>query len=252
MMSEMNSLDLLTSVLTNEDLKFDVHSTNKESSASNTQTYKGEYRNGLYHGYGRLEIKDYGTYEGSFVDGEQSGYGQFKFDDGKYYAGHATNRQMHGYGILIFTDGTKYVGQFSNGYFHGDGILHLFNNAKYVGEFLNGKMHGYGCYIKQDSSHKEVYKGDFSNNAFCGFGTLKIKNIFTYTGEFQNGQYHGYGKYENKLNKLTLFGNFIQNEIIGNAKIVYEDRQTYNGPVNKCGRHGHGTMMYNNLSIFTG
>ena len=49
---------------------------------SNIKSYSGDYKNGLYHGKGRLEFKDGSVYEGQFENNKIHGYGKIFFKDG--------------------------------------------------------------------------------------------------------------------------------------------------------------------------
>ena len=71
---------------------------------SNIKSYSGDYKNGLYHGKGRLEFKDGSVYEGQFEKNSMHGYGKIFFKDGSIYQGNFKNNLRDGTGILKSTD----------------------------------------------------------------------------------------------------------------------------------------------------
>ena len=74
---------------------------------SNIKSYSGDYKNGLYHGKGRLEFKDGSVYEGQFENNKMHGYGKIFFKDGSIYQGNFKNNLRDGTGILRSTDGSQ-------------------------------------------------------------------------------------------------------------------------------------------------
>ena len=74
---------------------------------SNIKSYSGDYKNGLYHGKGRLEFKDGSIYEGQFENNKMHGYGKIFFKDGSIYQGNFINNLRDGTGILRSTDGSQ-------------------------------------------------------------------------------------------------------------------------------------------------
>lgn len=109
--------------------------------------YRGDYRNGLRHGIGRLYIQgpDGKTFEfeGSFQYSEAIGYGELVFTTEEYVA--------------------QAVGEFKDYKPHGYAEMQVQPEkgarATYEGYFQNGRMHGYGVYTKGG----RVYEGEFVN-----------------------------------------------------------------------------------------
>ncbi len=73
----------------------------------NIKSFSGDYKNGLYHGKGRLEFKDGSVYEGQFENNKMHGYGKIFFKDGSIYQGNFKNNLRDGTGILRSTDGSQ-------------------------------------------------------------------------------------------------------------------------------------------------
>ncbi len=74
---------------------------------SKVKSYSGEFKNGLFHGKGRLEFKDGNVYEGQFENNKMHGYGKIFFKDGSIYQGNFINNLRDGTGILRSTDGSQ-------------------------------------------------------------------------------------------------------------------------------------------------
>lgn len=109
---------------------------------NSNETYEGEFKNNLFHGYGKL-VKDDKVYEGQFLKGK-----------------------FHGQGVLTDTD-YKYEGRFQYDKKHGCGILTT-RTYIYEGEFENNLKNGRGkC---TDLTSKNVYRGEFRNDYKHGQG----------------------------------------------------------------------------------
>ena len=115
--------------------------------------YIGDYKDGKYHGQGRL-IKD--DKEGDFDD----------------YSGEFFNGKYHGQGSLERYCGTKYHGEFKNGLYDGQGV-------KTFGDYRE-----YDYHYEYRDLDKLIYDPINSSAYFFGY---------IYVGEFKNGEYHGQG-----------------------------------------------------------
>lgn len=86
-----------------------------DNACENPYTYTGEFRDGLYHGEGKL-TEGGRTFEGTFREN--------RFHDGRlifgnhqtyeYYYGGCLKRKLHGQGTLHFRNGNVYIGGFEN------------------------------------------------------------------------------------------------------------------------------------------
>ena len=56
-----------------------------------------------------------------------------------------------------------------------------------------------------------------------GHGVYKFKNGSLYEGDFVDNQFSGRGKLIDKLNDLTIVGEFRNSQPNGHARIVYGD-----------------------------
>ena len=84
---------------------------------SNIKYYSGSFKNGLYHGRGRLEFIDGSIYEGEFENNKMQGYGKIFFKDGSIYQGNFKNNLRHGTGILRDVKGNTQRLVYQNGKF---------------------------------------------------------------------------------------------------------------------------------------
>ncbi|EPG65630.1 MORN repeat protein [Leptospira wolffii] len=67
--------------------------------------FEGEFKNGLAHGKGRLELANGEYYEGEWKNGIKEGRGLQRFSDGRYYEGFWKENKENGKGILKNSDG---------------------------------------------------------------------------------------------------------------------------------------------------
>ncbi len=125
--------------------------------------YRGEFRQGLRHGYGKYEsLYDRSNYAGHWARDKKLGFGTYWNGADKLYIGHWKGDKRHGQGSYFF--GLKdwsdnkhtaswlvehvenYTGAFQNDLYHGKGIYRWQNGTKYVGKFFANKKHGAGYF----------------------------------------------------------------------------------------------------------
>jgi hypothetical protein len=95
--------------------------------------YEGGFRDGLFHGHGKITYKDSGIiYEGEFRNGLRHGKGQVRFPSGQSYVGMFKRGDYHGQGVLLSSTGHKYEGTFERGLICGPGKLVLRDGTKFV------------------------------------------------------------------------------------------------------------------------
>jgi hypothetical protein len=83
--------------------------------------YKGNFVNGLYHGYGMLTWADGNKYDGDFANSYFHGEGTLTWSDGSIYKGQFRNNLQNGYGEMTWPDGTMFKGNFVDGNYIEDG-----------------------------------------------------------------------------------------------------------------------------------
>lgn len=77
-------------------------------------TYKGEYRGGFKHGYGRLEMPRVGVYVGMFEKDLREGFGLMTTLEGAKYVGGWREDRKEGKGVLSQKDGLMLTGKFTD------------------------------------------------------------------------------------------------------------------------------------------
>lgn len=175
--------------------------------------YIGFFKDGKYHGIGKIEYDDKSVFKGAFLNGLKNGngimtnpntnetvYGQFK--DG----------QPHGY-LFLLKDGKvidaaeyengnekkQYAGQYLVGATNenckgncrkGFGLKAWGENNYYIGFWFSGNLNEIGIRVFEGG---DVYKGGFKDDKFDGFGEYVWKDGTYYTGEWKNNKRDGYG-----------------------------------------------------------
>ncbi|MDR7079550.1 hypothetical protein J2Y03_004608 [Neobacillus niacini] len=84
-------------------------------------SYKGNFVNGVYHGYGMLIWADGTKYDGDFANGYFHGEGTLTWPDGMIYKGEFRNDLQNGYGEMFWPDGTMFKGTFIDGNYTENG-----------------------------------------------------------------------------------------------------------------------------------
>lgn len=154
--------------------------------------YTGDWISGVMHGRGIFLIGDGGSYEGDFVNGEMEGIGLRRWADGSTYNGQFRSGERHGEGVLISSSGEVYEGQWKNNQRDGDGELRYKNGDVFRGKFLRHKAHGQGRIIY--AKDRSTYEGSWCENVIVGHGTLRDCNgDLMYEGEWKDGFRHGRG-----------------------------------------------------------
>jgi len=119
--------------------------------------YKGQFRNGLIHGFGVLHNVN-GVYEGEFRKGLMSGKGILTFYNGDKYSGEFIDSSMTGYGCYTFFDGTKVIGHFEDGVCNRHAKKIYKDGRVYIGEFKNDIENGKGVLIDGLRKIKGIWK----------------------------------------------------------------------------------------------
>ena len=110
-----------------------------------TEVYRGGWRDDMYSGFGTLRNpRDGANYEGEFRYGLFNGYGKQTWTHGDSYEGSFLNGRPHGRGILTLPHKGEYAGYFHHGSFHGRGSMRWRSGEIYNGQFENGAINGEG------------------------------------------------------------------------------------------------------------
>jgi hypothetical protein len=163
-----------------------------EMSFPNGDKYRGEFKDGLFHGWGVYTYGSGDKYEGEFRYNMKDGKGTLTFNTRDKYIGEFKSDMREGKGTLLFANGDKYVGEFSNDMINGKGTMFYKNGNKYAGDFLRGLKHGNGVL---GFANGDVYSGEFKEDAREGRGTYCFSDGARYIGDFKDGRRHGKGRY---------------------------------------------------------
>lgn len=77
--------------------------------------YTGYFKNGLFHGKGKLIMMNGDSYEGSFVRGSFEGEGLYTWQNGDKFRGEWRDDQINGIGTMIRVHGDTIFGYWENG-----------------------------------------------------------------------------------------------------------------------------------------
>lgn len=129
-------------------------------------SYRGHFKDGKYHGNGKLiemlSVTERAYYDGNWDAGLKSGRGTFWNGKGDLYIGEWQADKRHGRGSYFFgiTDWTEnkysefwlsenvenFTGNFANDLYQGQGTYRWKDGQKYVGEFFANDKHGPGTF----------------------------------------------------------------------------------------------------------
>jgi hypothetical protein len=158
----------------------------------NGDRYEGQFKEGLFNGWGTYFYHNGDRYEGLFRDDMKNGRGGLVYQNGDRYVGAFTNDVRGGRGSLLFHDGDKYVGQFANDTISGKGVMLYRNGNRYAGDFLNGLKSGNGVFRYTNG---DVYSGEFRDDLRDGKGVYVSHDGSRYIGDFKAGRRNGKGRY---------------------------------------------------------
>ena len=192
--------------------------------------YIGDFKNNLAEGYGKQYSYVNGKETGGWFEGEVkndslNGKGIVVYASGTKEEGNFKDGRLNGKGIIVYANGTKEEGNFEKGVLNGNGIINFGNGDKYIGDWVKGYRVGKGKYFFASGT---VYEGDFLKSDFEGKGTISYANGTKYIGEFSKGYEHGQGKifYKNGDIYTGYFKNGYEN---GQGKMVYASGEIYEG-----------------------
>ena len=153
-----------------------------EETERGLRTYRGDFIDGKFHGFGRLTFEKAGeTYKGRFMLGKKWGRGTLWDKQGNIYIGEWRNDRRNGTGLQAFnvTDWQEdrytenwlkentenYYGEFKNDVFFGDGTYRWEDGTKYIGEWAANKKHGRG-YFDHGTGYKAWRNFEFDERVY--------------------------------------------------------------------------------------
>lgn len=207
--------------------------------------YKGQFRQNVYHGSGRLEVPsgvNITVYEGTWKNGKLEGKGVIRYANKDVYIGNLRESQPHGHGELKkgqFSSQAAciYTGEWSNGVKNGYGVLDdIAKGEKYLGMWQNNARHGPGMVVTMNGVY---YEGNFHQNKLTGYGLMMFEDKTYYEGELGIG-----GTFAGKGSLHYPSGDTIEGTFTGN----WEDGIKINGVLQK----GIGSPDEENIPISFG
>jgi hypothetical protein len=165
--------------------------------------YKGQTKNGMAHGSGKITFADGNEYKGEWENGKMHGNGIMKFAHGDVYEGEWENGKEHGSGVMTFADrfdGYVYKGAWENGKMNGSGVMKLAGVDVYQGEFENGNIRGTPWQsemfrlILQIDVESALQATDAPAVWDHANPTKMVGGEYHYNGQMENGMAHGSGK----------------------------------------------------------
>jgi len=146
--------------------------------------YDGEYKDGKYHGEGRLNYSNGDEYLGGWKDGKYHGRGRLNYSNGDEYLGGWKDGKYHGEGRLNYSNGDEYDGEYKDGKYHGEGRLNYSNGGCCFGEFKAGKKHGFiTIYLNNGDEFVGTFKQDKKHGR-----SYSIKNLDLFEGDWKDGK----------------------------------------------------------------
>lgn len=140
------------------------------------ETYQGQWKDNMKHGYGVQTYKNGDRYEGQWLRDKRHGEGVLwvrvpgsKSKFRREFTGGWFEDKRCGAGTCYYSNADRYEGQWRDGKRHGQGHMHYVNGDIYEGSWLNNSRHGYGAHT---SANGDVYQGYWYNDLKEGAGAL--------------------------------------------------------------------------------
>jgi len=135
-----------------------------EETPQGLQRYRGDFVDGKFHGFGKLELLGRKiTYKGNFRSGMKWGRGTEWDAENTVYIGQWKNNRRNGQGLQAFrvkdwkedkytenwlsTNTENYQGTFLNDNFDGQGTYRWPDGVRYTGGWAANKKHGRGHFL---------------------------------------------------------------------------------------------------------
>ena len=210
--------------------------------------YKGEWKDGQFHGQGVLKEAWGGIYVGSFKNNLADGFGKQVEKDGSWWECEIKNDLCNGKGKWVYADGSFYEGEFKDSNAHGYGKWIGSDGSSYEGEFKNNVYHGYGKFIDNLGSVSEGY---FENYQLNGEGIYTNYNGSVYKGPFKDGFLEGEGFYS-KTDGTEATGFFVKDLLNGKGKWKFPSGNIAEGEFKNDQLDGYGTFTWANGDRYEG
>lgn len=190
-----------------------------KSIAKGNIIYEGEWKNGLYHGYGKF-YTGFLLYEGQWMHGKKFGVGKTFYENGEVrYTGNWKNNMRDNFGKIFNKCGRLlYEGQWRENLKEGFGLLYGQDEQQnsyltYSGNFKNNKKNGKGTRFQPDG--EICYEGLFANDRRDGKGIKFSKSGSREDVHYTKGMLNGPATiYENDGKTIKTKGKYIKNKFV--------------------------------------
>ena len=211
------------------------------------ESYIGEWKNGKYHGQGKLNTASGRVQAGEFKDGEyiarqtvdgvRALLATRKRDLPPCQGSNPTKFDMC-FGTFAFSEGVNYVGEWEKGMASGQGVRLLKSGARSEGNFVEGELNGQGIFISADG--KTTVVGEFKDDKGNGMVTVISPNG-EYVGQAKDNFYHGEGRLTSKKGDVIV-GEFINGLPDGPISASMSDGEKYVGQMKEGEYDGYGEL----------
>ena len=103
------------------------------------QYYKGEFKNGVFDGWGTYTAPGSHVFIGLWKKGFMT-KGQKKSENGEHYTGAFKKSLFDGYGVMNYSNNSKFECQWKNNFAHGKGKLTILKDHEGVFEHEKGEI----------------------------------------------------------------------------------------------------------------
>ena len=212
--------------------------------------YKGEWKDGAFHGQGILQEAWGDIFIGNFVMNKAEGLGKQEiYKDGEIvgsFAGEFKNDFLNGQGYMEY-EGCRYEGNFIDSKLNGEGQIICDNGYQAKGFFKDDYLNGEGYESWENGTNQS---GEFKEGYLDGEGEINYADGSKEYGTFLEGALNGFGttiwdtgtKYE---------GDWVKGTGVGEATITYA-HGTYIGQTDKTTEHGKGTYTWEDGNFYSG
>ena len=149
-------------------------------------------------------------YEGCWKNGRYHGQGRIVYQTGEVYSGLLEDSKRHGTGTFQWKDGRQYTGDWAENVRTGAGVFTWPSGDRYEGEFENGQRSGTGMFVFGESG--AYYSGEWKKGVYEGKGKMVDASGACYNGEFKQGQRHGTGEEYDSSGNIRMSGTWEHGE----------------------------------------
>ena len=234
--------------------------TGKYYYAAYSVKYKGEFKEDLRWGNGKLIFDSGDIYQSNWIrDAIEDGHIHIKYKDNSEYEGESKQGKRSGYGKIEYINGGSYHGSWDNDQKSGRGIITYKADVFYEGIFAGDYTDGPGVLVRKDTFNPDapekrpstsdalfksnngcIDKLEFFNDIseFPHFKTLPLDSTDLIFITLSTKSSHFY------LNKTLSPGKFVSGRLIGGGMAKYGTFGIFYGNFLNGNRSGYGKMTY--------